>query len=276
MVTILPISKELQENPDGHYLLFATSKGLIKKTTLDKYVRINRNGKYALRFKMDGDALVNVRVGTDEHDVVMISSTGYASRFSCSMIRASGRVSGGVFGIKTGVRKNADGGHVVGMVATSDYDTQILTASRYGMGKRSRLGTADRIPDLDREGVQKVEKDGSPKFTTDGYRRTNPGAKGVRTMKLDKDNGDEIVRVHTIPDLSDQLFLLTAKGMMIRVRADQTKETTGKSTKGTRVMELRDKKKGGFIDEIIFSARLPAELVDDEDQVQPVEGSEEE
>ena len=53
--------------------------------------------------------------------------------------------------------------------------------------------------------------------------------------------------------------------MMIRVRANKTKETTGKVTKGTRVMELRDRDKGGFVDEIIFSARLPAELVDEED-----------
>jgi Ca2+-binding EF-hand superfamily protein len=54
--------------------------------------------------------------------------------------------------------------------------------------------------------------------------------------------------------------------MMIRVSADQTKETSGKATKGTRVMELRDRDKGGFVDEIIFSARLPAELVDEEDE----------
>ncbi|HJN55105.1 MAG TPA: DNA gyrase C-terminal beta-propeller domain-containing protein, partial [Candidatus Poseidoniales archaeon] len=73
----------------------------------------------------------------------------------------------------------------------------------------------------------------------DGYRKTSRGASGVATMKLDEKQGDEIVRVHTIPDLADQLFLLTGKGMMIRVRADQTKETSGKATKGTRVMELR-------------------------------------
>ena len=84
-------------------------------------------------------------------------------------------------------------------------------------------------------------------------------------MKLDESAGDEIVRVHTIPDLGDQLFLLTSKGMMIRVRADQTKENTGKATKGTRVMELRDRDKGGFVDEIIFTARLPADLIDEED-----------
>ena len=84
-------------------------------------------------------------------------------------------------------------------------------------------------------------------------------------MKLNEKHGDEIVRGHTLPDLGAQLFLLTGKGMMIRVRADQTKETTGKVTKGTRVMELRDREKGGFLDEIIFSARLPSVLIDEED-----------
>jgi len=267
VVSILAISKELQENPRGHYLLFATRKGLIKKTSLKEYVRINRNGKYALRFKIEGDSLVNVRVGTDGHDIVMISSTGYASRFSCEKIRASGRVSGGIFGIKTGNRKNADGGHVVGMIATNNTETEILTVTKNGMAKRSRLGTADKIPRLDSEGVQKLDQEtGEGLMQTDGYRKTNPGAKGVRTMKLDEVHQDSIIRAHTIPDLDDQLFLLTSKGMMIRVSADQTKETSGKATKGTRVMELRDRDKGGFVDEIIFSARLPAELVDEEDE----------
>ena len=71
----------------------------IKKTDLSQYVKINRNGKYALRFKLPDDELVNVRLSTDDDSVVMISSTGYASRFSCSDIRASGRVSGGIYGI---------------------------------------------------------------------------------------------------------------------------------------------------------------------------------
>ena len=263
IVTILPLSRELIENPEDHFLLFATRKGLIKKTALSEYVRINRNGKYALRFKKEGDSLVNVREATDEYDVVLISSTGYASRFSGSKVRASGRVSGGVYGIKTAER--GDGGHVVGMIATPNNETQVLTISRNGMGKRSRLGTAESIPDLDKEGVQKSNPDGTPKFMTDGYRRTKPGAKGVRTMTLDEESGDSIVSVRQIPDVSDHLFLLTAKGMMIRVKASQTKETLGRSSKGTRVMELRNKEKGGFVDHIINSARLPAELLDTDD-----------
>jgi len=194
----------------------------------------------------------------------MISSTGLASRFKCSAINATGRVSAGKYGIKTGARKNADGGHVVGMIATGNVTTQILTISRNGMAKRSRFGTGERIPALDAEGVQKMNKDGELMFETDGYRKTRPGAKGAYTMNLDSEANDEIISARHIPDLGDQLFLLTKKGMMIRLQASQTKETKSKKSKGTRIMELRNAKKDGFTDSLIFTARLPAELVEDE------------
>ena len=280
IVTILPVSRELLEEPDEHYLLFATKLGLIKKTALSEYVRINRNGKYALRFKLDGDSLVNVRSATNEHDIVMISTTGYASRFSCSAIRTSGRVSGGIYGIKVGDRKGSGGGVVAGMVAMLSADEYILTISKFGMAKRSRLGTADRIQDTNADGELKFDEDGQPKMVTDGYRLTKPGAKGVRTMKLDDEYSDSIISVRTIPDLNDHIFLLTKSGMMIRIRVNQTKETSGKSTRGTRVMELRNKKSGGFVDELIFSSRISASLleIDDEDEegADASEGSQEE
>ena len=276
IVSILPVSRELLEEPEDHYLLFATRLGLIKKTALSEYVRINRNGKYALRFKIEGDSLVNVRSATNEHDIVMISTAGYASRFNCGDIRASGRVSGGIYGIKVGDRKGSGGGMVAGMVAMLSSDEYILTISKYGMAKRSRLGTAEKIHDTDADGNLKYDEDGAPKMVTDGYRRTKPGAKGVRTMKLDEEYSDSIISVRTIPDLNDHLFLLTKSGMMIRIRVSQTKETSGKSTRGTRVMELRNKEKGGFTDEIIFSSRVSASLldVDDEDD-EPLVGEEE-
>ena len=263
IVSILPVSRDLLENPSGHYLLFATRKGLIKKTKLEEYVKINRNGKYALRFKLDGDSLVNVRSGTDESDIVMISSTGFASRFACSGIRASGRVSGGVYGIKTGDRKDADGGHVVAMIATNNPETNILTVTRNGMAKRSRLGTAERLPILNEDGTQRLHKESNePLFKTDGYRKTRPGAKGAFTMNLDND--DEIISAKHIPDLGDNLFILTKKGMMIRIVAGQTKDTKTKKSKGTRIMELRNKARDGYTDQIIFTARLPAELLEDD------------
>jgi len=275
IVTILPISRDLLESPDGHFLLFATRLGLIKKTKLEEYVRINRNGKYALRFKLDNDSLVNVRTGTNDSAVVMISSTGFASRFACSNIRSSGRVSAGVYGIRTGNR--GDGGHVVAMMSTENTDTQILTITRNGMAKRSRLGTAEKIPDLDVTGVQKIDAEtGEGKLRTDGYRKTKPGAKGAYTMNLDHENGDYIISARQIPNLEDNVFLLTKKGMMIRINADQTKETKNKKSKGTRVMELRNAKKTGFVDHIIFAARLPAELVESDSLDDDSEGNSEE
>ena len=264
IISIMAISKDLVENPQGNFLLFATHLGLIKKTKLEEYVKINKNGKYAIRFKLEGDKLVNVRSGTNESDIVMISSTGFASRFACSDIRASGRVSAGVWGIRTGIR--GDGGHVVGMVATDDTETQILTITKNGMAKRSRLGTSDKIQDLDSEGNPKKDQEGNLKMVTDGYRRTRPGAKGIYTMDVDISNGDEIVSIKHIPNVNDNLFLLTKKGMMIRIKASQTKESKGKKSKGTRIMELRSANKSGYLDSIIFTARLPAELIDSEEE----------
>ena len=273
VVTILPISKDLQENPEGHYLIFATREGIVKRSELADYTRINRNGKYALKFKTETDALVAVREATDEDHVVMVSKLGRACRFKPSetkenpdgsigfTVKVQGRVTGGVRGMNL-----KSGDEVVGMIATSNEETHVLTLSKFGMAKRSKLGDGGMHEVTDENGKPVIDlRTGEVKQERDGYRKTNRGAGGVGTMKLDQEHGDEIVRVHTIPDLGDQLFLLTGKGMMIRVRADQTKETTGKVTKGTRVMELRDREKGGFVDEIIFSARLPSVLIDEED-----------
>jgi DNA gyrase/topoisomerase IV subunit A len=165
------------------------------------------------------------------------------------------------------------GDEVVGMIATSNEETSVLTLSKYGMAKRSRLGDGEMHDLVDEDGNTSIDnKTQKTKQYRDGYRKTSRGAGGVLTMKLDEEQGDEIVRVHTIPDDLDQLFLLTSKGMMIRVRASQTKATSGKATKGTRVMELRNKDKGGFIDEIIFSARLPSILVEDEFDAMDTDG----
>jgi DNA gyrase/topoisomerase IV subunit A len=84
------------------------------------------------------------------------------------------------------------------------------------------------------------------------------------------DEGDKIVAVQQVPDEADQLYLLAASGMMIRIKASQTKETTGRVTKGTRLMELRDRDKSGkrlesFSDAVIGVARMPAWLTDEQE-----------
>ena len=276
VISILPMDRELIENPEGHYLIFATSQGRIKRSKLSDYVRINRNGKYALKFASESDSLVQVRPATDADHVVLVSSGGYACRFlpaevktrtdpasgevqTTHTVRVQGRVSQGVSGMKL-----QSGDSVIGMIVTDDFDTSVLTISKYGMAKRSRLGSGSMIQVTGEDGTQLVDDEGEPVMERDGYRKTNRGTKGVRTMALSDE--DAIVGLRQIPDLSDQLFMLTGSGMMIRMPATQTKETLGKMTKGTRIMELRGADKKSHIDEIIFVARLPAELIDgDED-----------
>ncbi|MCH1511127.1 MAG: DNA topoisomerase 4 subunit A [Candidatus Thalassarchaeaceae archaeon] len=275
VISILPMARELIENPEGNYLIFATSQGRIKRSKLADYVRINRNGKYALKFATESDTLVQVRSATDADHVVLVSSGGYACRFlpadvktrtdpntgevqTTHTVRVQGRVSQGVTGMKL-----AGGDNVIGMIVTDDADTSVLTISKYGMAKRSRLGSGQMIPLLDENGSQLLDDEGEALMIRDGYRKTNRGTKGVRTMALSDE--DVIVGVRQIPDLSDQLFMLTGSGMMIRMPATQTKETLGKVTKGTRIMELRDSEKKSHVDEIIFVARLPADLIDSED-----------
>ena len=276
VISILPMNRDLIEKPEGNYLIFATSQGRVKRSRLSDYVRINRNGKYALKFANDDDSLIQVRPATDTDHVVLVSSGGYACRFvpaeiktrtdpasgevqTTHTVRVQGRVSQGVSGMKL-----QSGDSVIGMIVTDDFDTSVLTISKYGMAKRSRLGSGNMIQVTNEDGTSLVDDEGETILERDGYRKTNRGTKGVRTMALSDE--DAIVGVRQIPDLSDQLFMLTGSGMMIRMPATQTKETLGKVTKGTRIMELRGSDKKSHVDEIIFVARLPAELIDGDDE----------
>ena len=274
VISILPLNRDLINSPEGHFLIFATKNGRIKRSYLSEYVKINRNGKYALRFaEGEDDSLVSVRPATEEDHVVIVSARGNACRFkpaeikkrldpstgmeqTTHLVRVQGRVSQGVSGMKLGT-----GDKVIGMIVTEDFDTSVLTISKHGMAKRSRLGSGEMVSVVDETtGEESVDENGELVIERDGYRRTNRGTKGVRTMSLDPD--DEIVAVKQIPDIKDQLFILTSKGMMIRMASEQTKETLGKVTKGTRIMELRNSDRNGYSDEVIFVARLPSSLVD--------------
>ena len=285
IVSLLPISKDLLETPDENYLLFATSNGRIKRSKLSEYVKINRNGKYAIKFAGgDNDRLVTVRAAKDSDHVVLVSSGGYACRFMPSevktridpntgetltthTVRVQGRVSQGVTGMNLGKDDQ-----VIGMIVSNNFENNVLTISKYGMAKRTRLGSGEMVNQLDDNGELIINDDGNISIERDGYRKTNRGTKGVRTMSL-KD-GDKIISVKQIPDLLDQLFMLTKSGMMIRLAANQTKETLGKVAKGTRIMELRNSDKTGYNDEIIFVARLPAELLEEDNETESEEEEE--
>jgi DNA gyrase subunit A len=256
VVSIIPLNRSLVDDLENqereHYLAFATRKGVIKKSRLSDYIKINRNGKKAINLAAE-DELVTVRVGTDDHDVVLVSNNGRACRFDLGSVRTQGRVTSGVRGIRLD-----DDCILSGMImAEKDEfnETHVLTLTKQGMGKRTILGSGMMF---DSEGNE-VEA-GTEGAKRDGYRRVKRGGKGVRTMNFN--DRDEISRVHQVPNLEDQLFLLSGKGVVIRINAGQTKETAGRVSKGTRLMELRAKDKSSFVDELIYSARMPAELAE--------------
>jgi len=323
IVSILPISKEMEKEAEKYFIFFATRNGKVKKTPLTDFLTINKRGKRALILPA-GDQLVSVRHGKQDATVVLISNKGRACRFQPSMtkerdgvanqiLKPYGRNTQPKVGIKLnrkipGTEEIESLGHLVGMVVSDDEDIRVLTISKYGMAKRTRLGSGDMVPKLDGEGNPIVDDNGEIEKVRDGFALSkNRGTQGATAMGLrlagvppgqdrkrwqalskkeklawhnDKypENQlktapaleklwprDEIVRVHQIPDVSDQIFLLAASGMMIRFAANQT-ASSGRTAKGTWVMEVRDKENGGFNDEIISSARLDAELIDEEDE----------
>ena len=162
VISILPMNKELIDNPDGHYLIFSTLNGRIKRSRLSEYVKINRNGKYAIKFAEGAsDSLVSVRSATENDHVVLVSAKGNACRFmpaevrkrvdpstgeeqSTHLVRVQGRVSQGVSGMKL-----SKDDRVIGMIVTDDFETSVLTVSKHGMAKRSRLGSGEMIPIID-------------------------------------------------------------------------------------------------------------------------------
>ena len=196
VISILPMNKQLIDDPDGHYLIFSTLNGRIKRSQLSEYVKINRNGKYAIKFAEGAsDSLVSVRSATEEDHVVLVSAKGNACRFmpaevrkridpstgeeqTTQLVRVQGRVSQGVSGMKL-----SKGDRVIGMIVTDDFETSVLTVSKHGMAKRSRLGSGEMIAVTDEAtGDPEIDENGEAIVERDGYRRTNRGTKGVKSM----------------------------------------------------------------------------------------------
>ncbi len=189
----------------SHYLVFATRKGLIKKTPLSEYVRILAKGKKAILIR-EGDDLIAVNL-TDGHSQILLANrNGRAVRFSEEKVRSMGRVSSGV----RGMRIDEDGcDEVVGMIVQStDNNNNVMTISEKGFGKRSLL---------------------------DDYRVTNRGAKGVKTMNVNDKTG-HLVAFESVNDSND-LIIINESGTTIRIRVADVR-VMGRATQGVRIINV--------------------------------------
>lgn len=224
-----------EEFVNSHYLLFATKRGVVKKTLLEQYSRPRANGIIAIDLR-DDDKLVSVALTTGNSEIILANRNGRAVRFSESTVRATGRSAMGV----RGMTLDEDGqDEVVGMIASSDVQNDsILVVSEKGYGKRSPI---------------------------EDYRLTNRGAKGVLTLKITDKTG-YLVAIRSVTDEHD-LMIINKSGVTIRMHARDI-STQGRATQGVRLINLE--KRG---DEIASVCRVLAEDEIEEEALTTEEGT---
>ena len=224
-----------EEFVNSHYLLFATKRGVVKKTLLEQYSRPRANGIIAIDLR-DHDKLVSVALTTGNSEIILANRNGRAVRFSESTVRAAGRSAMGV----RGMTLDEDGqDEVVGMIASSDVQNDsVLVVSEKGYGKRSPI---------------------------EDYRLTNRGAKGVLTLKITDKTG-YLVAIRSVTDEHD-LMIINKSGVTIRMHARDI-STQGRATQGVRLINLE--KRG---DEIASVCRVLAEDEIEEEALTTEEGA---
>lgn len=224
-----------QEFINSHYVVFATKNGLIKKTLLEAYSRPRANGVIAINIQ-EGDEVVGVRLTNGHNELVLANRNGRAVRFDENAVRAMGRVSTGVRGMRL------DGGddEVVGMVVVNKPDEEtIMVVSENGYGKRSLV---------------------------EDYRVTNRGGKGVKTLGITEKTG-RLVAIKVVTDEND-LMIINKSGIVIRLSVKECR-VMGRATQGVRLINLT--KKNDVIASVckVMSSELEA-VVEDESRKQMV------
>ena len=190
---------------NSHYVIMATKKGQVKKTSLEQYSRPRSNGINAITIK-DGDVLLEAKLTTGQSQVVLAVKSGKAIRFEENKTRPMGRNASGV----RGIRLANDADEVIGMVSVNDMDSDILVVSENGYGKRSKL---------------------------EDYRMTNRGGKGVKTISVTDKTGS-LVSIKNVSD-SDDLMIINRSGIAIRMEVESLR-VMGRATQGVRLINLRE------------------------------------
>ena len=189
---------------NNHYVIMATRKGQVKKTSLEQYSRPRANGINAITIR-EGDELLEAKLTNGNSHVMMAVKSGKAIRFEENKTRPMGRGASGV----RGIRLNSENDEVVGMIAVNDMDANILVVSENGYGKRSNL---------------------------EDYRVTNRGGKGVKTISITDKTG-ELVTIKNVID-QDDLMIINKSGIAIRMEISGLR-VMGRATQGVKLINLK-------------------------------------
>ncbi|PWG05231.1 DNA gyrase subunit A [Polaribacter aquimarinus] len=190
---------------NSHYVIMATKKGQVKKTSLEQYSRPRTNGINAITIK-EGDELLEAKLTTGDSQVMLALASGKSIRFEEAKTRPMGRTASGVRGITL----QHENDEVVGMVAVNDMESNILVVSEKGYGKRSSL---------------------------EDYRITNRGGKGVKTLNISEKTGN-LVAIKNVDDSND-LMIINKSGIVIRMAVEDLR-VMGRATQGVRLINIKE------------------------------------
>jgi len=194
----------VREFSDDIFLVFATKRGIVKKTSLAAYKNIRANGIIAVNI-VEGDELITVRQSNGSRQIFLASREGKSIRFDESQIRSMGRGATGVTGIRL-----AEGDEVVEMAVIAEEDGAILTISQYGYGKKTSVGE---------------------------YRTQNRGGSGILNMRLTEKTG-HISGVRYVAG-DESVLIISQMGKLIRLDLSLLREI-GRVTQGVRLINLDD------------------------------------
>ena len=199
ITAVIPISKF----EEGHYLMMATRKGLVKKTPIQDYANVRKIGLAAISLR-DDDELIEVKATNDKKDVILVTKYGQCIRFKETDVRSTGRVSMGVRGINL-----LDGDEVVAMqLNTQGY--YLLVVSENGMGKRTSIS----------------------EFTCQ-----NRGGKGVKCYKITEKTGN-VIGAKAVNE-ENEIMMITTEGIIIRLQCSDI-SILGRITSGVKLINLSD------------------------------------
>lgn len=211
IVNMLPLEADekvtamvpVRDFENGKYMTFVTRNGIVKKTGLMDYSRIRNGGLRAIELN-EGDELIHVSLTDNTKSLILVTHSGMAIRFNETDVRATGRTTRGVMGIRL---KNDD--YVVG-ASIAHEGTKLLVITEKGYGKKTAL---------------------------DEYRGQNRGGMGLITYKVTEKTG-KVVGMKTVSDDND-IMMITSDGIVIRMHTDEI-STYSRNTQGVRLMRLAD------------------------------------
>ncbi len=197
ITTIIPV----KEGAEG-FIAFATRGGLIKKTKIEEFARINKNGKIAIKLN-DDDTLISVQFTTGDDELMIASKGGKCIRFHESGVRSMGRDTAGVKAMRIG-----EGDALVDMLVV-DESKDILTVTTGGYGKRSKV---------------------------EDYRVQGRAGKGIKAGTFNEVTGS-LINLKQVTD-EDDIMIISDGGTIIRMHCSSI-STIGRAARGVRLMRLK-------------------------------------